>query len=223
MSVNMKMADFDEETWERVRMRFRVYPGRKHAYLLAGLTTCGVCGGLLHGHGGKSPDYRCTSHRPRLSITKQKLETQVLKYIEYEIFSGLDSTDFEVMAQALSQKALAGDKQRRKQEDELRLKKARLETEERRIADAIRQGIPLDILRADAEQLKKDKEALEFKLSQLAVSSSQNYVTAEGLQANWERMKREFLEGDDEKKEEIARQTIQKVEVLPDYVRIFPK
>lgn len=146
-----------------------------------------------------------------------------MKYIEYEIFSGLDSTDFEVMAQALSQKAAAGDKQRRKQEDELRLKKARLETEERRIADAIRQGIPLDILRADAEQLRKDKEALEFKLSQLAVSSSRDYVTAEGLQANWERMKREFLEGDDSKKEEIARQTIQKIEVLPDYVRIFPK
>lgn len=216
-------AIIDEETWERVQMRFRVYPGRKHKYLLAGLAVCGVCGGFLHGYGGTAPQYRCKKHKPQLSITKQKLETQVFKYIEHEIFSGLDSTDFEVMAQALSQKAASTDSQRQKKLDELQLKKARLETEERRIADAIRQGIALDILRDDAEKLKIEKDSIEFKLAQLGAAEKKDYISADDLQLNWERMKREFLEGDDEKKEEIARQTIQKVEVLPDYVRIFPK
>ncbi|MDI9368174.1 MAG: recombinase family protein [Thermotogota bacterium] len=216
-------AIIDEETWERVQMRFRVYPGRKHTYLLSGLAVCGICGGYLHGHGGSVPQYRCKNHKPQLSITKQKLETQVFKFIEHEVFEDLDLTDFEIMAQSLSQKAAASDKERQQRIDELQLKKARLETEERRIADAIRSGIALDAIRKDAEQLKKDKDSLEQKINQLESAERRDYVTAEDLQLNWERMKREFLEGDEKKKEEILRQTIQKVQVFHEYVKILPK
>ena len=49
------------------------------------------------------------------------------------------------------------------------------------------------------------------------------FLTIEDLKLNWERMKREFLEGDEKKKEEILRQTIQKVQVFHEYVKILPK
>lgn len=216
-------AIIDEQTWEKVQMRFKVHPGRKHKYLLGGLAVCGVCGAYLHGSGSSAPIYRCVKHRPQISITKQKLETQIFKYIEYEVFENFDDTDFEIMAQSLSQKAAASDIERQKKLDEFRLQKSRLETEERRIVDAIRMGIALDAIREDAEKLRQGKEMLNMKINQLESSESRDYVSAEDLKLNWERMKREFLEGDDSKKEEIARQTIQKIEVLPDYVRIFPK
>ena len=74
-----------------------------------------------------------------------------------------------------------------------------------------------------AEQLKKDKDSLEQKINQFESAERRDYVTAEDLRLNWERMKREFLEGDEKKKEEILRQTIQKVQVFHEYVKILPK
>jgi len=217
-------AIIDEELWDQVQKRFRAHAGRKHRYMLAGLLKCGRCGGYMHGHGGKEPDYRCTAHVPRLTIRKNKIEEYVLQYVKYEIFESATDGDFELMAQEINIQAERQDKTRQRMLDRLRLDLARLQAEEERIVEAIKAGVGLDLLRDEAEELKRKKEELNLKIAQLENPQGREYVKVQELKENWELMKKRVYEGTFEQKEAVIRKLIDEVILHPSgYIQIVQK
>ncbi|AKI96553.1 recombinase family protein [Kosmotoga pacifica] len=217
-------AIIDEELWDQVQKRFRAHAGYKHRYLLAGLLKCGRCGGYMHGHGGKEPDYRCIKHKPRLTIRKSKIEDFVLAYIKYEILEAVTDIDFELMAHEINAQATQRDHTRKQMIDKLTLELSRLQTDEERLIQAIKAGIGLEGLKEEAQKIKQRKEEIKLKLSQLRGPGGNDYIKVQELKENWELMKKRFYEGTSEQKEMVVRQLIDEVILHPSgYIQVIQK
>ncbi len=212
-----------DDTWEAVKTRFIAHSGYVHKYHLAGILFCGVCGNAMHGHGGKQPDYRCTNHKPGISVTKKKVETFALGYVEHEILVEMTDADFEIMAEAVNRRASEVKNRNQDKVDKLNMRLLQLEKEEKLLTEAIREGIPLPSIKDQAQQIAQEKASLRGQLEELKTAASKSYVTPEELKHNWVQIKEEFFAGSAETRERILRSLIRKVTVYNDYIKIVPK
>lgn len=211
------------ETWKAVKTRFIAHSGYVHKYHLAGILFCGECGNAMHGHGGKQPDYRCTNHKPGVSVTKKKVEMFALGYVEHELLVDMTDADFEIMAEAVNRRASEVKNLNQDKIDSLNMRLLQLEKEEKLLTDAIREGIPLENIKDQAQQIAQEKSSLRGKLQELKTAAKRDYVSPEELRNNWIQIKQEFFAGSAETRERILRSLIRKVTVYKDYIQVVPK
>jgi hypothetical protein len=224
---NQHEALVDEVTWRAVQDRFArnkqkgaglasACGGRKPASVLSGLIRCGACGrnfviwvsgpnSKQRKRGTGRRNRRCCCNwqresRGRLCGNKVTVDADVLERATFDALEKIILTpeglaDLEAQRATLLREAL---RESDKDAKRLRAESSRLQQAEARILDAIKAGLPLDGLRAEAEQIAGRREQIRHRLERLdALEDASERRVDDYLKANPVKHFREVLDAPD--------------------------
>jgi len=213
-------AIVDPETYWLARQKLGVgmRKTQRHVYVLRRLAYCGVCGSLLTGvAAGKYPKYGCSySHRygnvkGHVIIGKMKLETFVQEHVKHTFFSDID---YERLAEEINKRIAESDVERQKEIEKLHMELAEINVKIERGTRAILEGVDLDELKGELQQLRELRTIKELELNNIKVKKETPLqVTPEGLSLLMSQLQ-SLLESDEEK-ELLYRKIIDKIVVYP--------
>jgi len=222
-----------KELWDRVQARIKEKSFTRgivrYRYILRGIAKCGICGAPLVGtpqRNGKVASYVCQAWKEKraheyLGISKKKLESFVLAYLETQLFS--KPIDFEKLAEKLNEleelRLLAENKEYNQLLEQLN----EIETQIRNIVDAIKSGLNSKVLLDELANLEERKKEMQLRMKH--ISTKRKYVyTAEKLRKRWEELRDLLKRADEESLEALFQTLLDRVIVYPNgYIEVHLK
>lgn len=203
-------GELAEKVRERLKVPSRRITFHRHFWLLNGKILCGLCGQKMYGNPHpRRPVYRCDNDKHQyVGISKEYVENYVLTYLQMKLNEA--NLDEYVDEYLKIYKARVEIQSSRKNEIMKRLQE--IETQERRLVEAIAQGIHLDGIYEKAQELTKVKRELMEKLQSVEIPLPSREEILE-----WFKQVKEILDSDEP---EIQKEIVFK---LVDEIVVYPK
>ena len=140
-----------------------------------------------------------------------KLETFVQEHVKHTFFSDID---YERLAEEINKRIAESDVERQKEIEKLHMELAEINVKIERGTRAILEGVDLDELKGELQQLRELRTIKELELNNIKVKKETPLqVTPEGLSLLMSQLQ-SLLESDEEK-ELLYRKIIDKIVVYP--------